>query len=97
MIDLPQPRRQSQARLQEPLGRGPEALSAERSSAELGWSPADELATLEVVWESLCHDAVSPTTPLQLPSFSTTQARAGGQRPVRPHNCLADPQGRLAS
>ncbi len=97
MIDLPQPRRQPQARLQDQPRQGPDALSVAMLATEMGWSPADELATLEVVWESLCHDAVSPTTALQLPTIPSPQGRAGGQRPVRQRNRLTDPQDRLAS
>jgi hypothetical protein len=98
VIDLPQPGRQSQPRRPDLSPHGAEPLAAESRSTELGWSPTDELATLEVVWESLCQDAASPVTSLQLPTIApTTQARAGGQRPLRQRNRLVEDQGRLAS
>ena len=98
LIELPQPRRQSPSRIQglQPQSSGVRPVDA--GSSAPGWSPADELAALETVWESLCQDATSPGSPLQLPNLpSPAQARGGPQRPLRQRNRLTDTNGRLVS
>lgn len=98
MIELPQSRRQSQPRFQGLSHQCSETLPALARLAEVGWSPADELAALETVWESLCQDAASPALSLQLPNFPSTSLNcASAQRPPRQRDRLADTPGRLAS
>ncbi|MCP9931694.1 hypothetical protein KBY82_12975 [Cyanobium sp. AMD-g] len=98
MTELPQPRLQFQSWPQGMARRCSEAPPAAARLASMGWSQADELAALETVWESLCQDAASAGTALQLPSLTRApKPPVGGQRPQRQRNRLAEISRRLAS
>ena len=97
MIELPQPRRRSQPSLPSLPQQSSRAFPAESQRAAMGWSPADELAALETVWESLCQDAATSATSRHLPSFTSIPvARSSVQPPQRQQNRLAESPGRLA-
>jgi hypothetical protein len=98
LIELPQPRRQSPSRLQGLPTQSSGVRLRDAGSSALEWSPADELAALETVWESRCQDATSRGTPLQLPNRpSPRQARGRVQRSLCQRNRLTGAYGRLAS
>ncbi len=87
--------------LRHPSQPRPESLAGQCSDAppvDAGWSPADELAALEVVWDSLCQDAASPVASLQLPRISRSIPAPVDRQPfLHQRNRFTDAPARLAS
>jgi hypothetical protein len=98
MIELPMFRHPSQPRPESPARQLSDAPPADAGTIDAGWSQADELAALEVVWDSLCQDAASPVASLQMPKISrTTPAPVDRQSPLRQRNRFTEGPARLAS
>jgi len=105
MLELQQIVRQSNGRpmQQQSRGRPSPAVHNGTDQAEAGrdasgWTPDDELAALETVWESLCLDAASSQAPLQPPERSNTRPARIELRQLRRGSARSDGQGeRLAS
>ena len=96
MIELPMFRHPSQPRPESPARQLSDAPPADAGSIDAGWTPTDELAALEVVWDSLCQDAARPVASLQMPKISRT-APVDRQSPPRQRNRFTDAPARLAS
>ena len=98
MFELPMLRHPSQSRPESLAGQRSDAPPVDAGAVDSGWSPADELATLEVVWDSLCQDAASPVASLQLPKISrSTPAPVDRQPFLHQRNRFTDAPVCLAS